>query len=349
MAKLWKRPDNGYYYVLWQDKDKARKQSLKTKDHKEATKRFNNFDRDLRAGKIAPISSGAKHKLKSFVDEFLSYIEPISQPSTYKLYDVALKKALQSWGGSTPLSHITARHIDSLVSDMARIGLSNPTINKNIRHVKAALSKAYEWEYIVSPIKSFPKPLKEEQRVRSLTKEQLSSLMAVIDDPEFFDFCQFAVNTGLRSGEILRLKWTDVDNPSKGFLRISSKQKSKTEELIPYNKTVETILERCRMRKGSKPFRFDYLTWVSQKFKAYARSAGLGHIRFHDLRHTFGGHLAMLSENEAVIQALMRHKSISSTLVYTRVSKEYLREACERVNYGPMPIPSRPQKSKTGS
>jgi integrase len=86
-------------------------------------------------------------------------------------------------------------------------------------------------------------------------------------------------------------------------------------------------LDRCKGRNGRKVFRFNTLTWVSQKFKTYARDAGIGHAKFHDLRHTFGSHLAMSGENEAAIQKLMRHKSIASTLVYTKFSNAYLMAA----------------------
>jgi integrase len=67
-----------------------------------------------------------------------------------------------------------------------------------------------------------------------LSVEQLRSVMGNIDDLEFADFCLLSRYTALRSGELLRLQWSDVDNP-KGFLRISSERKNKTEARIPIN------------------------------------------------------------------------------------------------------------------
>ncbi|MCP3925492.1 MAG: tyrosine-type recombinase/integrase [Desulfobacterales bacterium] len=66
--------------------------------------------------------------------------------------------------------------------------------------------------------------------------------------------------------------------------------------------------------------------------------------RFHDLRHTFASMLAMSGENLKVIQDLMRHKSITSTLVYAKLSPEHLRSASEKVNFGPLPIPKKTSK-----
>ena len=128
-----------------------------------AKRLFNSFQRDLIAGKITPISRGIRKTFFPFVDEFLEYIETTTEKSTYILYDVALKKAKDSWR-DIPLSHITTRHIDSLIANMVRFELKTPTVNKNYRHVKAALNKAYEWEYLKHPIR-FSKPLKEKEIV----------------------------------------------------------------------------------------------------------------------------------------------------------------------------------------
>ncbi|MBC8459654.1 MAG: site-specific integrase [Deltaproteobacteria bacterium] len=334
MPTLWKR-NNGRYYVLWQEAGKGRQKSLGTTEGRIATRLFNAFRRDLLAGKVKSISTGLNKTFTSFVDEFLQHILQTKEISTYKLYSVALDKAKACWG-DMPLQHITARHIDRFITDMTRVGLRTPTINKNYRHLKAALSKAYEWEYLKVPVR-FPKPLREERQVRFLSAKELRALINTIEDMEFADFCLLSAYTGLRSGEILRLRWPDIDNP-KDFLRISAKRKNKQELRLPINKHARAILNRCKARKGKKPFRFNTRTWISQKFKGYARQAGLGQYRFHDLRHTFASHLAMKGEDLKAIQELLGHSSIASTMVYAQVSPEYLKKVSEKLNYGPMPV-----------
>ena len=341
MATLWKRK-NDFYYALWQEGGKQRQQSLGTKEERIAKRLFRHFKRELAAGKIKPISRGIRQTFYPFVNEFLEHIETTTSHSTYQLYETALQKA-KSVFGDMPLAHITSRHIDKLVKDMIRAGLERPTVNKNYRHVKAALNKAYEWEYLKSPVR-FPKPLKEEEKVRYLSKKQLVALISKMSDDEVADCCLFSAYTGLRSGEIIRLKWNDVDNPE-GFLRISSKQKNKKESWIPINNNAKAILDRCKARRGLKPFRFQTRQWISKLFKKAARKAELSQFRFHDLRHTYGSHLAMSGENEASIQKLLRHKSMASTIIYTNVSPEYLRQASEKVNYGPMPLPNNKKKN----
>jgi hypothetical protein len=91
----------------------------------------------------------------------MAFIFQRARGSTYILYDVALRKATDVWG-DIPLPHITTRHIDKLICDMKKAGLVVPSINMNLRHVRAVLKKAYEWEYLKSPIR-FPKKIKEEE------------------------------------------------------------------------------------------------------------------------------------------------------------------------------------------
>jgi len=342
MAKLWQHPTYKTYYASWEDGRETRRKSLKTKDKRIATRLFNHFQRELIAGKVKPISDGAQLCLYEYVDEFLEYKSATTAHSTYILSDIALKKAKASWG-NVPLSHITERHIDKLVTDMFRNGLATPTINKNVRHIKTALRKAYKWKYIKSPVE-FPSPMAEEERLRYFSSDQLRLLIGKTTDAEFADFCLISAYTGLRSGELIRLKPEDIDNPPE-FIRVSPKQKNKRESRVPINRSARAILRRCLRRGHKKVFRFTCRTWVSQKFKECAVRAGLEDARFHDLRHTYGSHLAMSGENQKTIQELLRHKSAASTQIYTKLSPDHLKQASEKVNYGPMPVPKNNSKA----
>ncbi|MCP3925494.1 MAG: hypothetical protein GY714_23225 [Desulfobacterales bacterium] len=173
MAKLWLHPKNKTYYAVWQEGQKRRRKvlkypgtnnSIKEKDSKIAKKAFNHFQREMMAGKVLPISEGIKLSFYKYADEFLEHVKANLEDSTFVLYNNALKKAKKCWG-DIPLNHISVRHIDKLVVSMLHDNLKTPTINKNFRHVKAALNKAYEWEYIKKPIR-FPKQIKEKERVR---------------------------------------------------------------------------------------------------------------------------------------------------------------------------------------
>jgi len=313
---------------------KQRKKSTKTKDKVLAKRVLNNFRRDLIAGKIIPLDSKRK-KFFDFVNEFLDDIRLKKAQETVRLFSDALTKAKDCWG-DVPLKKINTHLVDQYVRYLLNLELPNVTVNKHLRHLKAALRKAYYWDYIPKPVKVSFLPEEDNGELRPFRDEELEKFFTYVKkhDPEFADFCLFALNTGLRSGEIIRLTWNDIDNikhPKQIY--ISSKRKNRTGFFIPVNEVVGKILTRCKKRKnGKKLFRFNTTNYVSQRFKFFIRKAGIpDHHRFHDLRHTFGTRLAEQSENPFIIQSLMGHKSLASSARYVHISNEAKRRASEEV------------------
>ncbi|SCY84498.1 tyrosine-type recombinase/integrase [Desulfoluna spongiiphila] len=357
MAHLWKNPKFGTFYAEWQEtktgtqgkrRTVTRRKALAmpgerkaTKDPKLAKKLINQFNRTLMAGKVEAIATGVRMTWGDFKVEFLRYVEANRSDGTYKLYIQALNKASECWGDGMDVSHITGRHIDHLTSNLLLAGLSMAYVGKIFRHVKAALKKAIEWEYAKAFI--FPKAPKVPGTVRYIPVHQLKEIMGEIKDPEFYDFCLLSAYLGLRSGEALRLTPDDIDAPE-GFLRISALQKNRQESRVPINDTAREILVRClgRMdasRKRRTLWRWTTVSYMSNLFKRAVRSAGYEDFHFHDLRHTFASYMAMQGEPLKTIQDLMRHKSITSTLVYAHLSPDHLIEASNRFSLGPIPTP----------
>lgn len=334
MATLWQH-QNGMHYIR-HSKGRTSLRELfpniepeKLKQKRVAKQLFNQWKRDRSKGKTAlPHEHVIPSQFFEFCTEFLEYAKTAYPDSTYKLFVQGLNKAKTAWG-NVKVSQITPRHIDILLKDMRQSGIAPPSINKNYRHVKAALRKAMDWGYM-QPIK-FPKQESEEKKIRYLSKKEYKALLVAIKDDEFRLMCKFAAYSGLRSGELVRLKWADVDNPE-GQLRITAEQKNRRESRVPINKTMRSILEQIRGRHGKKVFRFNRVDWISQKFKTAARDAGLNDARFHDLRHTFGSWLAMQGVPIKTIQELMRHESLASTMVYAHLSPDHLQEASEILN-----------------
>ena len=340
MPRIWKHP-NGKYYALWQDEGKTRQKSLRTGDSQEAKKRFNSFKRDLISGRIKPISSGIRIRFFDFVDEFLKTIasDPDISTDTERLYTDALHKAKDLWG-DLPLSHITTRHMERYISSLSAGGLKPATINKNLRHLKSAIRKGRRWYQIPGNL-DFPSQIKERNSARFLTRPQLITLLNHIDDQEFADFCLLSAYSGMRSGELLRLTHADLDNP-RGFVRIDAARKNAREIRIPINRHMRPLLNhavsRSRHDHRGPLFGFRDVSDISHRFKHAARASGLPEARFHDLRHTFGSHMAMAGVDLRTIQDLMGHATIQSTLIYAHLSPAHLQRASERLNYGPMPI-----------
>ncbi len=135
-----------------------------------------------------------------------------------------------------------------------------------------------------------------------LTKQDFERLLAVIKENWLKEIIVFAVSTGLRRGELLNLKWSNVDMQRK-LLYIESSPTFRTKagkrRTIPLSDTALLILQ-ARQRKGLSGCVF---TWdgkiisgcfLSHLFKRYVRQVKLSNqdIHFHSLRHSFASWLA---------------------------------------------------------
>jgi len=333
--KLWQRGDK--FYAVWQEKGDTRQKTLKTKDRKEAVRRLKQFALSRISGKTHELDRTKGISLSQFSEEFLADVEKKKRPRTKLLFETALKKAQQTLG-DVDIKRITNRDIDRIMSDMLNSGLKVPTVNKNLRHLKASLRKAYDWEYLEKPI-SFPPQIREDEVNRRIPDDAFRDIFAAINDQEFYDFCFLSACTGMRSSEILRLNWRDIDFDRRE-IRITSEQKNRKESVIPINASALEVLKRAKARNGIKVFRFTKLTWMSQKFKRAVRKAGYEQYRFHDFRHTFVTKLIEDGVDVSFAQKLVRHKSIATTMKYVHLSDESLKRASGKINYGPMPLAS---------
>lgn len=328
--RLWKHP-NRTWYAVWETPDGlTRRKTLKTKEHDLALVRFNSFSLPAES---SPVPGEVSPRLSEFFSDYLRHACVTKSHGTFACYRSAFTWAAEKWGEEIRLSDLSPAHIDDLTVALIRSGVAVPTLNKYMRHLKAAFRHAFDLGLLKTMIR-FPRPLREMTVIRYLTKEEMGRLFAVIEEPEFYDFCLLSACTGLRSGELIRLRRPDIDNPA-SFIRVSAEQKNRTESRIPIGTKAREILVRILHRtENDRLFRFGSVSDVSHKFKAYARRAGLEKFRFHDLRHTFACHHAMSGTDIYTIQKLMRHRSLTSTLVYAKLSPDYLRTKNDCIDYG---------------
>ena len=134
-------------------------------------------------------------------------------------------------------------------------------------------------------------------RLRVFTPEECKIIINDLEPIEFRRFCEFAYNTGGRSGEIRRLK---ADNLKEGNLFIKGKTGYRT---IVLNKRAKELLDW-----------FDYSKeYVSHRFKKECRRHGIKDARFHDLRRTFGYRLILNGMPIYHVSKLLGHSSVTTT------------------------------------
>ena len=173
-----------------------------------------------------------------------------------------------------------------------------------------------------------------------LQYEEFNKLLEVIDNEDLKDVVLFAINTGLRQMELLRLTWKQVNMDEKLLYVNNQVYMSKTGKVrtIPLdNKAMEILNKRFNNRNTDYIFTYhdkeikqDLMT---HKFKSYVKKAEINpKLNFHSLRHTFASWLVQKGATIYDVSKLLGHSTIKSTEVYAHLRVDELRGAVERLN-----------------
>ena len=230
--------------------------------------------------------------------------------------------------GDLPLSDLSQQKIEQFLSyRIEKDRITPATRNRHLTMLKAMLNKAIEWELLwENPTAKIPMLKENGARTRFLDQEEIAALLEAAS-PGFRPVAITALHSGMRRGELLNLKWLDVDFKN----RIITIQKSKSgkKRTIPMDRTLyETLRDLpSRFEKGYvfpspvKPGkrRFDW----QRQFRNAVDGANIEDIRFHDLRHTFASHLVMNGVDLKTVQELLGHSSITMTMRYAHLAPEH--------------------------
>lgn len=275
----------------------------------------------------------------------------------YKDYLIALnpKRAKQSYMCiansfehlmDRPLTEIKAWDIQQWITERRKLGRAPATIEYCVNRLRAAFNRAVEWEFIDSHNLSSVKLIKQDNtRIRYLSKEEENSLLEGIHarnqsvrksdktkaQLKFVDFFEplviTAMNTGMRKGELLTLKWEHVSFPNRYLTIRSENAKSKKTRTIPLNDTVLKLFESWRAQNSDADYVFvannQPVEFFQYPWQSLLKEAGIDNFRFHDLRHHFASKLVMAGVDLNIVRELLGHADLKMTLRYAHLAPEH--------------------------
>lgn len=155
------------------------------------------------------------------------------------------------------------------------------------------------------------------------------------------EIIRFALNTGMRQGEILNLQWQDVDFTRETL--IVMKSKNGTRRTIPLNSTVYDLLATKQARTGASSgpvFKTPLsntlqVRFLVREFCVARDRAGIPDFRFHDMRHTFATRLVQRGIDLYKVQRLLGHKTGTMTQRYAHHCPESLRDGVNVMEHRP--------------
>lgn len=266
-----------------------------------------------------------------FEDFSSTYLELHSKPNK-KSYrsDVERMKRLKSFFGGRYLYEIDSMFVEKYKMERAK-DVSPATVNRELALLKHMFSKAIEWNKAIdNPVKRVKLFKENNKRIRYLEKEEIVKLLKHCRG-YLTPIVIIAINTGMRRGEILSLKWHDVDF-KRDTIHIYNTKNSENREM-PINEIVKTALIRVRKHPNS-PYVFcnkngEPFGDIKKSFFTTMKKAGVVNFRFHDLRHTFASHLVMAGVDLNTVRELLGHKSLEMTLRYSHLSPDHKKRAVD--------------------
>jgi len=206
--------------------------------------------------------------------------------------------------------------------------VSKPTVNRALACLQGIFTRARRMGYYRgdNPVKDTLFKNVDKTIVRYLKKEEVLELLKqCASNKHLLNVVLVALNTGMRSGEIMKLKWINV-NLNEQFIKVEySKSKDR---FIPINEQLEEVFKDLKLdRDENEPLVFHNsgkpIWYITQCFKSACKRAGISKdFRFHDLRHTFASQLVMAGVPLNTVRELLGHSSMQTTLRYAHLSPE---------------------------
>ena len=344
---IYQRKDRAGFWASWIDASgKRRQRKLHAHTLQQARTLLNaekaRVEKTLTLGYAPP----SAESLEAVSKRFLKHQKARLTPAAYKRDDGILETHLRPFFGDS-IKVAAIRRVDVQKYVTQRSGEVSPaSITKELNVLKHLLALAVEWELIpANPAHGVKPPRVPAGRVRYLQPTELRAVLEAC--PEWLrPIAGLAVATGMRRGEILGLRWLDID--FKGG-RIMLPQTKNGDGRIVYLNTLAqqalSVIPQGKAKPTDIVFDGESMTPenVSLAFLRACRSVNISDFRFHDLRHTAASWMRMKGADIHTVALILGHKDLRMAARYQHLSPAFLSDAVKLLDgaYAESPEESR--------
>lgn len=321
----------------------------------EGRKVSRNFTRKIDAqqfenqARITPVETRSISFLKASEEWMQAHAEVRKAKSSIKSDKVMLRLHILPAIGNMKLHTIRPPHIDQIIRSLKNKGLADGTVDKNLQLIKAVFNFHLKRGVIYyNPMVAIRLLNNKEQPYKYWSRpdaqkflEHTAKKYVEASNECIHVIYKLALNSGMRQGELIGLKWSDV-NFDKGLIRVCrvySKHERRIVETtkgrkvrhIPIDDAVFNDLLRIKANRASGDLVFHLNGYMIDPDNLYHRhflkdieAAGVERIRFHDLRHTFASHYMMNGGNRFELQKFLGHSDAKLTERYAHLSLDYI-------------------------
>jgi len=269
---------------------------------------------------------------RDYAEAFMTNCAEVeNKPSEILSKERTLRNHLFPAFGKKPLDLISRDGIKAFRSKQLKDGYSPKTINNHVAVLNRILGEAVEAGILdfVPRVRRLKSPPPES---KFLTEEEAVALVNAAEEPWKY-MILLGLTTGLRQGELLALQWRDI-NRERRFLMVRhsifrgrmGSPKSNKERPVPLNDdAMEALNSLCQngefvfCNDQGKPWTDNQCKWPLIRA---SKSAGIRHVSWHMLRHTFASHLVQHGTSIMEVQKYLGHSDIRTTQRYAYLNPE---------------------------
>jgi integrase len=295
----------------------------------------------IRAGVVA--MPPEPHTFGELADYWLEKKAPLKRSA--KDDKSIVNRHLRPYFGEMQLPAVDAEFIDQFIIDKdGEVG--DKTLHNILTLLGTMLRQGVRLKWIVA-VPPIDKPRLQEKDYRWLqTNEEIKKVLtaALDEEPGVMVLYATAIYTGMRAGELLGLRWEDV-NLSRRLITVKRSYdlphtKNRGLRHVPVLTPLLRLLKQWRLqRPGPLLFPTQVGTpkgpsdrWLQEVFKGCLDRAEVDRVRFHDLRHTFASHWVMAGGDIFRLQKILGHRDIRMTLRYAHLAPDAYTEDYDRLD-----------------
>lgn len=294
---------------------------------------------------LKPKTVPEEHLFETFSRKwFDEYVIPNNKPSEQRAKMYILSSSLIPFFGKLLVERITTRNFEQYKATQTTKGLGRKTINNHLTVLNTCLSAAYDWLELKTPRPKVKWLKCPPPRIDYLSPDECELLLSHATGTAY-ELILTALRTGMRQGELKGLQWESIDWQNRSLVVRHSRSdytkalgspKSNRERHIPLDIDIHGMLLGRKQVAGyvfmdaaNEPF--DHYR-LSEELEAVCKKAGLRKITWHTLRHSFASQLAAKGIPLNIVQTLLGHASITTTMKYAHVAPSTLRTAIDLMN-----------------
>lgn len=311
-----------------------------------------------------PLPNG-RQTVAQFLSSWLGCVRPSLRPRTWLRYEQYVRVHIIPEIGRVSLARLTPQHLQLLYGSRLEAGLSPTTVRHVHTVLHGALEQAARWGLVARNVADLALPPRAARHeMATLSPEQARMLLETAASERLEALYVLALSAGLRQGELLALRWRDINfdagsvqvrgslQRTTGGLTIAEPKTARSRRLITLTAAAANALRRHRSAQAKERLRLGAI-WedndlvfaneigrpieagnlLRRSFWPLLERAGLPHMRFHDLRHTAATLMLGQGVHPKVVAEMLGHSQISVTLdLYSHVTPTMQQQAARAMD-----------------